>query len=88
MFFFFRSSNYNIILLGGIYYYEYLLNNLSKDIIRAAINESFEALNEVAKIINGTSKETGYPLTNIKLAGTNVAVYVKGSNIPSLEYIL
>ena len=62
-----------------------IYENLSKDIIRGAINESFEALNEVAKIINGTSKETGYPLTNIKLAGTNVAVYVKGNNTPSEE---
>ena len=62
-----------------------LYGNLSKDIIRGAINESFESLNEVAKIINGTSKETGYPLTNIKLAGTNVAIYVKGNNTPSEE---
>ena len=52
-----------------------IYGNLSKDIIRGAINESFESLNEVAKIINGTSKETGYPLTNIKLAGINVAIY-------------
>ena len=62
-----------------------IYGNLSKDIIRGAINESFESLNEAAKIINGTSKETGYPLTNIKLAGINVAVYVKGDNTPSEE---
>lgn len=34
----------------------------------------YGVLNEVAKIINGTSKYTGYPLTNKSISGMNIAI--------------
>ena len=52
-----------------------IYGNLSKDIIRGAINESFESLNEAAKITG--DKKVGkytYKLTNLKFDGKPICI--------------
>ena len=59
-----------------------LYGNLSKDTIRGAINESFESLNEAAKITG--DKKVGkytYKLTNLKFDGKAICIESKDEDI-------